>query len=115
MPEPPWRQATRQQQGRRSERDYARKHGGELQPNSGALPIKGKKGDIRQNGYLLDHKDAIGQKSYRIDSEEFFKLAHQAAGTPPGMLPAMIVQFEGLRLRIMRDDDYLAEKVANTN
>lgn len=88
---------------RREEEDLAKRSGGQRVSNSG----RGRqKGDVRHNGFLYDHK-YTDNDSYSITKATFEKITRDAIATPPGVMPALVLNINGLRLVVMREADHL--------
>lgn len=113
QPSTPWQRASTTKRSRRSEEQGAKLSGGKRQPASGALPHR--KGDIRENGYLVDDK-ITDAGSYRVTREDWRKIEHEAAMS--SLRPAMRITIAGLPpLRLMLEDDvlYHIARSANTD
>lgn len=88
---------------RRAEERLAKVSGGQRVSNSG----RGRhKGDVRHNGWLYDHKDTDND-SYSVTKSAFAKITRDAIATPPGVMPALVLNINGLRLVVMRESDHL--------
>lgn len=101
VPDPPFKRATSKQKSMRSERQGAKLDGGHTTPMSGAGK---KKGDYHANGYLVEDKDTA-HDSYRIEKSVILKTVGEALSA--GMLPMWRISMPGLKLRVLREDDYL--------
>jgi hypothetical protein len=100
--ETPWHQADRKRRSNRDERALAKAKGGSRQPGSGA--IRRFPRDVRAQGFLIEHRRTDAH-SYTISEPEYNALTQQAASTPPGLLPLMVVQFQSVKLSVIRDGD----------
>lgn len=63
------------------------------------------KRDARVFGHFLVEARTTDAKSYRISKDEFLDIQKQAIRQPPGCLPAMSLDIDGLRLFVIREDD----------
>lgn len=105
VPETPWQRVQAGRRARKSEEKGAKKLGGKRQPASGSKWFA--KGDIRAHGILWDDK-FTDDKSYRIVAEDYRKLMHDAAMTPPGLRPGLRIHFPGMpTLAVVIEDDLL--------
>lgn len=104
IPLTPWGRVTQKRRSARSEAQGAKLDGGRVMPNSGAGKYKG---DYRANGAMIDDK-FTDARSYRItlDGRQGF-LAHIQNAILAGLLPEWRITLPGLKLRIMREEDYL--------
>lgn len=90
---------------RQSEEEGAKIGGGRRVPGSGSRWFA--KGDIRENGFLIEDKFTDAD-SYRLTKGDWLKITAQATRTPPGMLPMFRITIPGLpKLRVLREDDYI--------
>ena len=98
----PWHRA----KARKSQRQEKRL--GQL-PNSRTQPNSGRgrflKRDARIFGNFLTEARTTDAQSYRIEKKEFQDLTKQAARQPPGCLPLMALEIDGLRLWVIREVD----------
>jgi hypothetical protein len=60
---------------------------------------------VRWNGFLIEAR-TTASGSYSISKSEWEDLTRQALLHPPGHLPAMQIEFDTLRLWVMRQDDF---------
>ena len=68
---------TKRARSQKSEKALALKHGGRVQPASGALPVKSLKGDVRLKHFLIDDKTTEA-KSFSLKLEDWMKIRNQA-------------------------------------
>lgn len=104
VPETPWQRVTQKRRSMRSEAQGAKLDGGRTTANSGAGKYKG---DYRANGAMIDDK-FTDARSYRItlDGQQGF-LAHIQHAIMGHASPEWRITLPGLKLRIMREEDYL--------
>lgn len=109
VPPTPWGRA-RRTQSERQERRLGKLPTGKKQINSGRHWFS--KRDVRLGGFLVEAR-TTGSASYTLSRPEFDKLTREAFGSPPGMLPAIQLDFENpdtLSLFVMRLEDHLARE-----
>lgn len=99
----PWDEARSHQKSQRQERRIADLPDGKKQVNSGRQWHS--KRDVRLGGFLVEARTTDAQ-SYRVEKKEFETITRQAVGTPPGCLPAMFIEIDGLRLVVTREQDF---------
>lgn len=105
VPPTPFQRAKAGRRARKSEEQLAKSTGGQRQPASGSKP--GRKGDVREHGYLTEDKFTDAE-SYTLTKKEWRKIEREAAMTPPGLRPRMRIAIAGLpRLCVMLEDDHL--------
>jgi len=108
VPPTPWHRAKQKRQTKRarnSEEELAKSTGGQRQPNSGAMP--GRKGDVRENGFLVDDK-FTDAKSYTLTTATWLKITREAGMTPPGLRPRLRLTLPGIpKLCVLQEEDYL--------
>jgi hypothetical protein len=110
--ETPWERAKAQQKSRAQEKALARRPGGSRQVNSGRHWFS--KRDVRLNGFLVEAR-ITDKDSYRIERKEFERIIKDALATPPGMLGAMVIEFQGLKLMVTKfqDHEYLMATIGD--
>jgi hypothetical protein len=101
----PWKQANKQRKARREEERVGKLPGGSKQVNSGRHWFNRR--DNTLCGFLVETR-ITNSGSYSINKDEFEKITREAFSTPPGMLPAMMVNIQGLKLIAIRQEDFLA-------
>ena len=102
--EPPWKRANRHRKSQKQEQELGRLPESRQQPNSGRGRFAKRDARVRRN-FLVEARTTDSQ-SYTISKKEFKDIERQAIRTPPGCLPAMQVTIDGLRLWVMRDQDF---------
>lgn len=100
----PWDRAKAQQKSQKQEKRIGNLPGGRKQINSGRNWFS--KRDVRLGGYLVEARITDAQ-SYTIKKKEFEQITSEAIQTPPGMLPAMMLEIAGLRLVVTREQDHM--------
>jgi hypothetical protein len=101
--ETPWRQV-KNSKSRRQEERLAKVPGGRKQINSGRFWHSRRDAKIRD--FLIEAR-GTDSESYSISQKEFEQIAKQAVITPPGMLPAIQIDFSRVKLWVMKLDDHL--------
>lgn len=103
-PATPWTRATQKRRSMRSEREGAKLDGGQTTANSGAGRFKG---DYRANGAMIDDKYTDARSfSIKLDGDQGF-LAHIKNAVMGRALPEWRITLPGLKLRVLREEDYL--------
>ena len=96
---------SRRFRSKQSEKALAKQFGGKVQPASGALPVKNRKGDVKTAEWLFDDK-TTGAKSYQLKAADFNKIRTQAFKMH--RRPAMRIRFEdGPTLFIISEMDFI--------
>lgn len=99
----PWERANVSKRARRSENDAAKLSGGRRVSGSGN---RREKGDIRAGIWRIEDKFTDAE-SFRLEKAVFDKITAEALHTPPGCLPQMRITMPGLKLRVLREEDFL--------
>lgn len=77
--------------------------GGRKQVNSGRLWRW--KRDAVLHEFLIEAR-TTKNRSYRIEKDEFLQIEREAKQTPPGLLPGMQIDIQGLQLITTRLSDF---------
>lgn len=102
----PWDRASKTKSRRQEERN-AKLEGGGLQINSGRSSWTSKRDNTLGRVYkFLVESRTTDNDSYRIDRKEFLDIKKEAMQTPPGLLPAMQIDINGLSLFIVQLKDF---------
>jgi hypothetical protein len=105
VPDTPWERARAGRRAKHSEQQGARIGGGRRVPGSGNR--WNAKGDIRENGVLIDDKFTDAD-SFTITGDMLKKITVEATQTPPGLMPQLRIRLgTGPTWRLVREDDYL--------
>jgi hypothetical protein len=97
MTETPWQRARKTKSQRQEER-IGRLPGGSQQVNSGRHWRW--KRDNKLHEFLIEAR-TTDNKTYSISKDEFQKIRTEALKTPPGLLPGMQIDIQGLSLLVM--------------
>lgn len=98
---------TAQVKGRKIEKPLAKRLGGKVQLNSGALPQAGSKGDVKTENELYDSKYTAAE-SYLLTTKTLNKIEQEALAQQ--RTPVLSIEFgsNNKRYMVMREQDYLA-------
>lgn len=100
----PWEQASAARRAKRHEERIGKLPGGKKQINSGRVWFSRR--DNTLHGFLIEARHTSAD-SYRIERKEFEQITQQAVTTPPGLLPGLMPDINGLRLIVIREDDFI--------
>ena len=96
--EMPWSRALKTRHVRQEER-LGKAEGGVQNPGSGRIWRFHRDGKLWN--FLVEARTTKA-KSYRIDKAEFLKMEKEALQTPPGYLPAMVIEIQDLEIVAIR-------------
>jgi hypothetical protein len=101
----PWDRAAKTKSEKQEEK-ISRMPGGSKQINSGRSTWTSKRDNILGLVFkFLVEARTTDKKSYRVDKQEFLDLRKQAFQTPPGLLPMMVVDIDGLVIAVVELKD----------
>jgi hypothetical protein len=103
--ETPWDRAAKTK-SEKQEETISRMPGGSKQINSGRSVWTSKRDNILGLVFkFLVEARTTDKKSYRVNKQEFLDLRKQAFQTPPGLLPMMVVDIDGLVIAVVELKD----------
>jgi hypothetical protein len=100
----PWNRRSARQKADRQERGIAQLPGGKKQVNSGRKWFS--KRDNRLGGFLVEARTTESGR-YCIERREWENIVRDAHKTPPGLLPAMMIDLGPHRLIVMELSTHL--------
>lgn len=100
--ETPWTRA-KATRSELQEKRLGSKQGGSRQVNSGRFWRF--KRDAKNYNFLVEAR-TTENASYRIEKSEWLDIRKQGFQTPPGLLPAMNLEIQDLRLMVIEEDQF---------
>ena len=98
----PWEKAKRKTRSQRQEERLGKK--GRPQINSGRTSWRSKRDAILYNILLVEARTTESDK-ISVSRSEWKTIRRQALQTPPGLLPAMHLEFSDVRLLVLDEQD----------